>query len=400
MEVDDDNDDDGLSLPPPLQKFTEEEMMFKDAVSKFAQSEILPKVPEMEKTGIMDAGVIQGLFDQGFMSVEVPSEYGGSEASFTAAMITVEEVSKIDPSVGVLCDLQNTLLNRVLIDYGSDLQKEKYLTRLATDTVGSFCLTEESSGSDAFALKTKAELSSDKEHYVINGGKLWISNSQEAGLFIVFANVDPSKGYKGITCFIVDRETEGLEVHKPEDKLGIKASSTCPITFNNVKVKKEDMIGEEGQGYKIAIEILNEGRIGIAAQMIGLAQGAFDITMPYLFQRKQFGQFIGDFQAVEHQYAELALEIEAAKLLTYNASRMKDANMPFVKEAAMAKLYASRAAENVASKCVELHGGIGFTKTLLAEKYFRDSKIGSIYEGTSNMQLTTIAKLIKASYKN
>lgn len=260
-------------------------------------------------------------------------------------------------------------------------------------------MSEAGSGSDAFALKTRADVSADGSYYTLNGQKMWISNAEYAGVYLVFANVDPSKGYKGITCFIVDRDMEGLEIGKPEDKLGIRASSTCPVLLNNVKVPKENILGEVGKGYKIAISTLNEGRIGIASQMLGLAQGVYDQTIPYLFDRQQFGTPIGEFQAMQHQYAEAALEIESARLLVYNAARLKDAGLPFVKQAAMAKLHASRIAEKTASKCIEMLGGIGFTKYLLAEKFFRDSKIGTIYEGTSNMQLTTIAKIIKDEYK-
>lgn len=265
--------------------------------------------------------------------------------------------------------------------------------------IGSFCLSEAGSGSDAFALKTRAEASADGSYYTLNGQKMWISNAEYSGVYLVFANVDPSQGYKGITCFIVDRDAEGLEIGKPEDKLGIRASSTCPVTLTNVKVKKENILGEVGKGYKIAISTLNEGRIGIASQMLGLAQGVYDQTMPYLFDRYQFGSAIGDFQSMQHQYAEAAIEIETARLLVYNAARLKDSGLPFVKQAAMAKLHASRVAEKTASKCIEWLGGVGFTKYLLAEKFYRDAKIGAIYEGTSNMQLTTIAKVVKEEYK-
>ncbi|DAZ94695.1 TPA: hypothetical protein N0F65_000010 [Lagenidium giganteum] len=383
----------------PLTVLTEEEIMFKDTVAKFAASVVLPKVQEMDQAGEMDHEITKGLFENGFLSLEIPAEYGGTEASFMCLSLTIEELSKVDPVVGLLCDLQNTVINNVFLLNGNEEQKQKYLPRLSTDMIGSFCLTEAGSGSDAFALKTRAEPSADGSYYTLNGQKMWISNAEYAGVYLVFANVDPSKGYKGITCFIVDRDTEGLEIGKPEDKLGIRASSTCPVSLTNVKVKKENILGEAGKGYKIAISTLNEGRIGIASQMLGLAQGVYDQTLPYLFDRHQFGSAIGDFQAMQHQYAEAALEIETARLLVYNAARLKDAGLPFVKQAAMAKLHASRVAEKTASKCIEMLGGIGFTKYLMAEKFFRDSKIGSIYEGTSNMQLTTIAKIIKEEYK-
>jgi hypothetical protein len=309
----------------------------------------------------------------------------------------VEELAKVDASVSVCCDVQNTLVNNVFNFYASDAIKERVFPRLATESIGCFGLTEPGSGSDAFALKTRAEDKGD--HWEINGGKMWITNAGEADIFLVMANVDPSKGYKGITCFLVEsRDTPGLIIGPKEDKLGIRASSTHPLTFENLKVPKDNVVGEVGKGYKIAIEILNEGRIGIASQMLGIAQGAFDAAMPYLFQRKQFGSYIGDFQGMEHQYAQVAMEIEAARLLTYNAARMKEAGVPFVKEAAMAKLYASQVAEKSASKAIEWMGGVGFTKDLPVEKFFRDCKIGAIYEGTSNIQLTTIAKQLRPQY--
>ncbi|TMW66091.1 hypothetical protein Poli38472_003856 [Pythium oligandrum] len=383
----------------PLTVLTEEEEMFKDSVAKFAADMIAPRVQEMERTSKFDHDITKGLFENGLMSVEIPSEYGGAEASFMSLAITVEELSKVDPTVGLLSDLQNTLVNNVFMFFGNEEQKAKYLPRFCTDTVGSFCLTEPGAGSDAFGLKTRADVSADGSYYTLNGQKMWISHAEFAGVYLVFANADPSKGYKGITCFIVDRDTEGLEIGKPEDKLGIRASATCGVSFTDVKVPKENIIGELGKGYKIAISTLNEGRIGIAAQMLGLAQGVYDQTMPYLFDRHQFGSPIGDFQAMQHQYAEIALEIEAARLLTYNAARLKDAGLPFVKEAAMAKLHAGRVGERAASQCIEMLGGIGFSKYLLAEKFYRDAKIGPIYEGTNNMQLSTIAKIIKEEYK-
>lgn len=302
----------------------------------------------------------------------------------------------MDAAVSVCADVQNTLVNNVFRFYASPEMQAKVFPKLAADTVGCFCLSEATSGSDAFAMKTKAEDKGD--HWLINGSKLWITNGGEAGLYIVMANTDFSKGYKGITAFLCEAGMEGITVGKKEDKLGIRASSTTPITFENVKVPKENVIGEVGKGYKIAIEILNEGRIGIAAQMLGIAQGAYDTCMPYLFERKQFGTCIGDFQGMQHQYAQAAVDIEAARALVYNAARLKEAGQPFVKEAAMAKLYASQVAQNVATKSIEWMGGVGFTKEYGVEKYFRDARIGAIYEGTSNIQLQTIAKLVRPQY--
>ncbi|KAI9922133.1 hypothetical protein PsorP6_001017 [Peronosclerospora sorghi] len=388
----------GSSLGP-LTQLSEDETMFKETVARFAADVVAPNVRVMDSVGKMDHSIMRGLFENGLLSVEIPAEFGGSDASFMSLCLTIEELSKVDPVVGLLVDLQNTVVNNVLLEHGTQEQKEKYLPRLSTDMIGSFCLTEAGSGSDAFSLKTKAEVSADKSYYSITGQKMWISNAEYSGVYLVFANADPSKGYKGITCFIVDRDMEGLEIGKPEEKLGICASSTCPVTFTDVKVPKENILGELGKGYKIAISTLNEGRIGIASQMLGLAQGVYDQTLPYLFERHQFGSAIGEFQGMQHQYAESALDIETTRLLVYNAARLKDAGLPFVKQAAMAKLHASRVAEKTASKCIEMLGGIGFSKHLLAEKFFRDSKIGAIYEGTSNMQLTTIAKLVSEEYK-
>ncbi|CAI5745318.1 unnamed protein product [Peronospora destructor] len=382
----------------PLTQLSEEETMFKETVARFAADVVAPKVRAMDTAEEMDQSITRGLFENGLLSVEIPVKFGGSEASFLSLCLTIEELSKVDPVVGLLVDLQNTVVNNVFLMHGTEMQKEKYLPRLSTNMIGSFCLSEAGSGSDAFALKTKAEVSTDGSYYSITGQKMWISNAEYSGVYLVFANVDPSKGYKGITCFIVDREMEGLEIGKPEEKLGIRASSTCPVTLTDVKVPREYILGELGKGYKIAISTLNEGRIGIASQMLGLAQGVYDQTLPYLFERHQFGSPIGEFQAMQHQYAEAALDIETARLLVYNAARLKDAGLPFVKQAAMAKLHASRVAEKTASKCIEMLGGIGFTKYLLAEKFYRDAKIGAIYEGTSNMQLTTIAKIVSEEY--
>ncbi|KAI7894579.1 acyl-CoA dehydrogenase/oxidase [Mucor mucedo] len=384
------------AIPSSLTCFTDEEVMLKEVVSKFAQEVVKPKVSEMDETEKLDASVLKALFDQGLMGIETDAEYDGANCSFTSAIITIEELAKVDPSISVICDVQNTLVGTLVRKYGNADVKKRFLPKLATDSVGCFCLSESGAGSDAFALQTRAVEKDD--HYVINGSKMWITNSGEADIFLVFANVDPSKGYKGITCFIVEKSM-GVQVAKKESKLGIRASSTCVLNFDEIRVPKENILGEVGKGYKYAIEILNEGRIGIAAQMIGTAQGALDIAMPYLFQRKQFGQFVGDFQSMQHQYAQIATEIEAARLLTYNAARMKEEGKNFIKEAAMAKLYSSQIAERAASKAIEWCGGVGFTRELGVEKFYRDAKIGAIYEGTSNIQLQTIAKLVSAPYK-
>lgn len=378
-----------------LNKLTEEETMFRDSVARYAKEKLAPKVQAMDEAELLDKGVLKELFDNGLMGIETSSEFGGSGASFLSAILVIEELAKIDPSVSVICDVQNTLVNTLFRKYGSKDVQERFLPRLASDTVGCFCLSEAGAGSDAFSLQTRAEKKGD--HYIINGSKMWITNSYEADIFLVFANVDPSKGYKGITCFIVEKDM-GVKVAKKEIKLGIKASSTCALSFDDVKVPATNILGEVGKGYKYAIEILNEGRIGIAAQMIGAAQGAFDHALPYMFERKQFGQSIADFQGLQHQYAQVATEIEAARLLTYNAARLKEEGKSFVKEAAMAKLYASQIAEKAASHAIEWVGGVGFTREFPIEKFFRDAKIGAIYEGTSNIQKTTIAKLIAQKY--
>ena len=385
----------------PVTQLTEDEEMLRDMVSTFAANEIAPLVSEMDKTSIMDPGLIDSLFANGLMGVEVPEEHGGSGASFTAMCSVIEEIAKVDPAVATCVDVHSTVVNNTVQFYGSDFIKSTYLPRLATDTMGSFCLSEPGSGSDAFALKTRADVSSDGSYYTLNGEKAWITNAAHAGVFLVFANVDTSKGYKGITCFVVDRDDlQGgtLTVGPHEDKLGIRASATCPVVLEDVKVPATHVLGEVGQGYKYAIGILNEGRIGIGAQMVGLAQGCFDQTMPYLFERKQFETSIGDFQGMQMQYANVAMEIESARLMVYNAARMKENGQNFIKEAAMAKLKASRVAELSASQCIEWMGGVGFMKDYPAEKFFRDCKIGAIYEGTSNIQLTTIAKMLRPKY--
>ncbi|KAI8610834.1 acyl-CoA dehydrogenase/oxidase [Chytriomyces sp. MP71] len=384
-----------VSSIPSLYTLTEEELLLRDAVNKFANEQLKPKVREMDEAELLDKGILKALFDQGLMQIEAESKYGGSESSFMSAILTIEELARVDPSVSVVCDVQNTLVGTLFNKYASEAQKEEYLPKLATDTVGCFCLSEAGSGSDAFALQTRAEKKGDK--WVINGSKMWITNSYEADVFLVFANVDPSKGYKGITCFIVHR-SDGVKIAKKEIKLGIRASSTCALSFDDLEIPADRVLGEVGKGYKYAIEILNEGRIGIAAQMIGLAQGAMDEALPYMFQRKQFGSYIGDFQGMQFQYAQIATELEAARLLTYNAARLKEEGKDVVKEAAMAKLYSSQVAERASSKAIEWVGGVGFTREYPIEKFYRDSRIGAIYEGTSNIQLATIAKYVKAQY--
>ncbi|KAJ3261981.1 hypothetical protein HK103_003824 [Boothiomyces macroporosus] len=372
--------------PTSLHTFTEEETMFKQAVSKYATEVLAPRVRSQDE----------------LMGLEVDAELGGAGASFMSAIITVEgrlclilELAKVDPSISTVCDVHNTLVNTMLKDYGTQAQKEKYLGPLATTTLGSFCLSEAGSGSDAFALQTKAVKEGNK--WILNGSKMWISNSYEADTFLVFANVDPSKGYKGITCFIVEKDW-GVQVAKKEKKLGIRASSTCVLSFDNVEVPEENVLGEIGQGYKYAIRILNEGRIGIGAQMVGLAQGAFDAAIPYTFQRKQFGKFIGDFQGMQFQMAQIQTEIEAARLMVYNAARIKESGKPFIMEAAMAKLFAGQVAKRASAMAIEWCGGVGFTRDLPVEKFYRDAMIGQIYEGTTNIQLQTIAKLLKPKY--
>ncbi|MCA1818403.1 MAG: acyl-CoA dehydrogenase [Acidobacteria bacterium] len=376
----------------PLTSYSEDEGMFRASVREFAEGELRPRVEKMDEEGKMDKEVVRQLFDLGLMGVETPEEYGGAGASFFTAIIGVEELSRVDPSVGVLMDVQNTLVNNALIRWGNPEQKKKYLTRLAANTVGAYALSEAGSGSDAFALKTTAKDAGDA--YVLNGQKLWITNGNEAEIFVVFANAKPEEGYRGITAFIVEKSFEGFSVGKKENKLGIRASSTTEIILDNCRVPKENLLGEFGKGYKVSIETLNEGRIGIGAQMIGLARGALEHALSYTAEREQFGKSINSFQGVQFQLAEMATEIEAARLMVYNAARMKDAGLPFVKEAAMAKLYSSRVAEKVSSKAIELYGGYGFVKDYPVEKLWRDSKIGAIYEGTSNMQLQTIAKIV------
>jgi alkylation response protein AidB-like acyl-CoA dehydrogenase len=377
---------------PALTILSEEENMFRDMVRQFAEEQITPMVMDMDRAAKMDASLIETLFELGLMGIEIPEEHGGVGASFFTSVLVVEELSRIDPSVAVLVDVQNTLVDTCIKRYGSDDQKERYLPRLATDTVGAYALSEAGSGSDAFALATRA--TRDGDDWILEGTKLWITNGDEAGIFIVFANADPDSGYKGITAFLVERGFDGFSVGKKEDKLGIRASSTVELSFSGCRVPAANVVGEVGRGYKIAIEQLNEGRIGIGAQMVGLAQGALDHTIRYVQEREQFGRPIGQFQGVQFQLAEMRTELEAARLLVYNAARLKEAGRPFLEAAAMAKLHASETAQRIASTCVDLYGGYGFSKEYPVEKLYRDSKVGTIYEGTSNMQKQTIAKLM------
>jgi short-chain 2-methylacyl-CoA dehydrogenase len=381
-----------LQMPAPLTHFLEEEEMFRESVREFARAKISPHVHSMDEAGKFEPDLLRQFFDMNLMGIEVPERYGGAGCGFFMSILAVEELSRVDASAGVIVDVQNTLVNNALMRWGSDMQKNHYLPRMASQTLGAYALSEAGSGSDAFALKTRAELRGDR--YVLNGQKLWITNAVEADLFILFATVNPTLGYKGITAFIVEKSFPGFQVGKKEDKLGIRASSTCELILEDCEVPRENVLGEVGKGYKVSIETLNEGRIGIGAQMVGLASGALEAGIQYVKEREQFGQLIARFQAVQFQIAELATQLEAARLLTYNAARLKEARLPFVKEAAMAKYFSSQVAEKVTSQVVELFGGYGYTKDYPAEKYFRDSKIGKIYEGTSFMQLQTIAKLV------
>ncbi|MEE6250635.1 MAG: acyl-CoA dehydrogenase [Bdellovibrionota bacterium] len=376
---------------PALTSFTEDEQAFREAIRSFAEGEIKPIVGKMDEQAHYQEGLVQQLFEMGLMGIEVPEEFGGAGASFTMACIAVDEISRVDGAVGVMVDVQNTLVANAFLKHCTPAQKEKYLPQLATKKVGAYALSESSSGSDAFALKLRAEEKDD--HYVLNGHKLWITNAGEAELFLCFANVNPDAGYKGITAFLVEKGFEGFNVGKKEDKLGIRASSTCELTFENCIVPKENVIGEVGKGYKIAIETLNEGRIGIGAQMIGVAAGAYEATLEYIKTREQFGKALSSNQGVQFQLAEMRMELEAARLMVYNAARLKDEGKDFIEEAAMAKLYSSLAAEKITSMAVDLFGGNGFTKEYPVEKFWRDAKIGQIYEGTSNMQRQTIAKM-------
>jgi alkylation response protein AidB-like acyl-CoA dehydrogenase len=380
------------SSPAPLTSLTEDEILFRDNIRQFADDKVRPLAREMDEKGIFDHDLLHEFFQLGLMGIEIPEQYGGGGGRFFEAILAVEELSRADASAGVVVDVQNTLVNNALLRWTTEAQKKRYLPRMAADTVGAYALSEAGSGSDAFALQTKAELKGSD--YVLNGRKLWITNGKEAGIFILFATVDPSAGYKGITAFVIEKEFPGFTVGKKEDKLGIRASSTCELILEDCRVPKDNVIGEVGKGYKIAIETLNEGRIGIGAQMLGVARGAWEYAARYAQERKQFGKALADFQGIQFQIAQMATEIEAARLLVYNAARMKDAGVNFVKEAAMTKLFCSQVAERVTSLCIEIYGGYGFTKDYPVEKYWRDSKIGKIYEGTSNMQLATIAKLV------
>ncbi len=377
---------------PPLTLLSDEEQMFQEAVRDFATSEIAPRVARMDEAQEMDADLIPQLFELGLMGIEIPERFGGTESSFFTSVLVVEELSRVDPAVAVLVDVQNTLVINALARWGSDEQKERFFPPLARETVGAYALSEAGSGSDAFALACRAE--QDGDEWVLDGQKLWITNGAEAELFIVFATVDPDAGYKGITAFLVEGDAPGLTVGKKEDKLGIRASSTTELILEDCRVPATNVLGEVGKGYKVAIETLNEGRIGIGAQMVGLAQGALDHTLRYVQEREQFGRPIGKFQGVQFQLADMATDIEAARLLVYNAARLKDAGKDFLVPAAMAKLHSSRIAQTVSSTCIDLHGGYGFTREYPVEKLYRDAKIGTIYEGTTNMQLQTIAKLL------
>lgn len=376
----------------PLTMLSEDEQMFRSSVREFAEGELRPRVEEMDEQAKFDPNLSRQCFELGLMGIETPEEFGGAGASFFTAILAVEELSRVDASVGVFVDVQNTLVNNALIHWGNAEQQRKYLPQLATERVGAYALSEAGSGSDAFAMQTRAVDKGD--HYLINGQKLWITNGNEAEIFILFANANPEAGYRGITAFIVEKGFEGFSVGKKENKLGIRASSTTELILEDCRVPKENVIGEAGKGYKVSIETLNEGRIGIGAQMIGIARGALEAALSYTGERQQFGKPINQFQGVQFQLAEMATQLEAARLMVYNAARMKDAGMNFVKEAAMAKLYSSRAAEKISSLAIELYGGYGFVKDYPVEKFWRDSKIGAIYEGTSNMQLQTIAKLL------
>jgi alkylation response protein AidB-like acyl-CoA dehydrogenase len=376
----------------PLTSLSEDEQMFRTSVREFAEGELRPRVEEMDENGKIDPALIKQCVDLGVMGIETPEDIGGAGSSIFTANLADEEHARVDASVGVLVDVQNTLVNNALIRWGTAEQKKKYLARLASESVGAYALSEAGSGSDAFAMQTRAVDKGD--HYLLNGQKLWITNGNEAEIFVLFANANPPEGYRGITAFIVENSFEGFSVGKKENKLGIRASSTTELILTDCRVPKENVLGEAGKGYKISIETLNEGRIGIGSQMVGIARGALDAALAYTAERQQFGKSINQFQGVQFQLAEMATQLEAARLMVYNAARMKDAGINFVKEAAMAKLYSSRAAERISSLAIELYGGYGYVKDYPVEKFWRDSKIGAIYEGTSNMKLQTIAKLL------
>jgi alkylation response protein AidB-like acyl-CoA dehydrogenase len=376
----------------PLTRLSEDEQFFYDTVKGFAEEKIGPLVEKMDKEAKIDTSLPKQFFEMGLMSINVPEKYNGGDASFFMSTLAIEALGTVDASTAVIVDVQNTLVNNAFINWGNEALLDKYMPQLVSDKIGAYGLSESGSGSDAFALKTRA---ADKgDYWELNGTKMWITNGAEADIYIIFANINPELGYKGITAFIVERDFEGFSVGKKEDKLGIRASSTCELIMNNCKVPKENVLGEIGKGYKVAITTLDEGRIGIGAQMVGVAQGAFDAGLKFITEREQFGKTIASFQGVQFQLAQAATELESARLMVYNAARLKDAGMNFVKEAAMAKLYSSQVAQKVTSLMVDLHGGYGFTKEYPVEKFYRDSKIGTIYEGTSNMQLQTIAKAL------
>ena len=379
-------------MSTPLTRLSEEESLFQSSVRRFAREQIAPRAREMDAKAAIDPALLRQLFELGLTAIEIPEEFGGQGGTFFQSILAVEEIAAADPGVAVLVDVQNTLVVNAIRDYGRPEQQKRFLTALAKDTIGAYALSEANSGSDAFALATRAI--PDGVDYLITGRKLWISNAAEAGLFLVFATINPEAGHRGITCFLVERDTPGLTVGRKEDKLGIRCSSTCEVVLDNCRVPAANILGEPGKGYKVAIETLNGGRIAIGAQLVGLAHGALQHAIAYARQRRQFGKPIAEFQGVQFQLAEMAMNVESARLMVYNAARLRDAGLPFVKEAAMAKLHSSLIAEDVASQAVEIFGGIGFTKDCPAEKLYRDAKIGRIYEGTSNMQRLTIAKEI------
>jgi len=374
----------------PVTMLTEDEELFRGMVGEFAEKRVKPHVREMDHAGKLPRELIDELFSLGVMGVEIPTIHGGAGSNFMMSILAIEELARVDPSVAVCVDVQNTLVNNALLRWLTPTQQQRFFPRLAKDTVGAYALSEPDSGSDAFAMTTRATLAGDS--FILKGRKLWITNGAEAGLYLLFATVDPAKGYKGITGFVVERDFPGFSVGKKEDKLGIRASSTCELILEDVRVPRANVVGEVGQGYKVAIETLNEGRIGIGAQMVGLAQGAFDAALAYAMERKQFGKPIADFQAIQFQLAEMATDIEAARLMIYNTARMKENGQPFVRQSAMTKYFCSQVGERVASQALEIFGGVGYTKDFPAEKFYRDAKIGKIYEGTSNIQLQTIAR--------
>ena len=379
-------------MPESLTVLSEEEQIFQQVVRDFAEERLAPLAAKMDQQGKLDPQILPWLFELGLMAIEIPEEHGGAGASFFMSVLAIEEIARVDPAVAVVCDVQNTLFINAVRRWGTDEQKERFFKKLSGGTVGAYALSEESSGSDAFALKCAAK--ADGDDFILTGRKLWITNGQEAGIYLVFANADPSQGYRGITAFLVERDMLGFSVGKKEDKLGIRASSTCELILEEVRVPRANVLGDVGKGYKVAIETLNEGRIGIAAQMLGLARGALEGALAYVQEREQFGKKIGEFQAVQHRLAKCACEVEAARLMVYNAARLQESGLSFRHQGAMAKWFASEVAERTASECLELYGGIGFTKECPAEKLLRDSKIGKIYEGTSFLQLETIAKTI------